>query len=395
MAFVPMPLDPVQASDQATGGLPVISVGPKKIGTDLYAWAMPERHLWVLPFAGSFPNGLNVYRSQDNGMTWFSIDGDNSPPNSGCSPFVLFDRLVIAANLDNTNPVKFVDFRFSNAGVGPNTFSAAYGTVGGPITGGSMQVLVLSTGDIVVVYDSAGSNVRWARFSGGVWTTINNLVVANSSFEGACVDASDKIHIIVQNITTSVWSYFRWVAGAITAGPIAFPGAADFLAAGNLTVIGTDLYIAVWGHGANPTERPGVLIGSPAASFVSLTLEEADTDPTDASQFCWVWEDGAKPNLIWMDGNGSPPGSSMFKSVRTAGVWSAKAEIFNATTGKPYTPLFNSESPALKFLNATPDGYIVEMNVQCNGTVGLKYFEFFLFTPPVATAATAWKSYIS
>lgn len=399
MSYTPMPVDPVQMI-QFSG--PTRFTGPTKVGSDLYCWGWPHNptstyNFQRYPYPPSGGRGINIYKSTNNGMTWFGMDQTHAE-NDDDNPCVLSDRLVVVRKCIH-GPVSFKDYRLSNASSEQDTYGTAYGTAGGPTETTpnnlyAVQAVRLSNGDTILVYGrtSTGNKIYWARFSGGTWSSVDNAIstATNNTIADITMD-SDIIHILTYDfVSGTTASYYRWTAGSLSS-PITVTPFTSISGLQNLCVCNGDLFIADGGIDGSGNVQEVVHIGSPASSFTSFTDENAGPSigASVTSDYPFIYPDGTDLVMISLGSDKDVFRSDdfLYKNVRSAGTWGTWQAIYDLMTDYPYTskPYPGFFDLDWYFPSGTADGgIIVQIGVPNIG--GIHYTHFYLFTAGGAPA---------
>lgn len=156
--------------------------GPFAFNNTFYTWGQATHGLGT-------PFPLVVWFSTDQGRTWASVNstftgfGAAWPDPSGSR--------IVFAYAPATGTASLVDFSLLT-----NTFGTPYG---GPLTGITLpyQLRLLSTGDLVGLFNDGSNNIVWSKFHAGTWSAgvqVNNSA-ANFAGESCVLDPYDNLAV--------------------------------------------------------------------------------------------------------------------------------------------------------------------------------------------------------
>lgn len=164
---------------------------------------------------------LAVFRSADNGATWFEQNAVSAPVARTAASLnsfaVAIDQargFIHVAYQDVPAPGHLFYARFNmntntwGAGVDSGVVSSAIGN----------RMTLRSNGDVVLFGAPAGGNIRYSVISGGVWGAFTALVASTAADVYACAtDAADKSYIAYRRSATTSSFVTLTVGGVVSA----------------------------------------------------------------------------------------------------------------------------------------------------------------------------------
>lgn len=367
-----------------------------RFGGSLYVAAMTNKNTVSSQLA------ISVWKTTDNGNSWSRLDITHEPssngtstwlqgiasyyPGSGATLYIVF-LLTTKVGGTYTTEIRLVNFT-----MGPDTFGSV--VTGGPnVTGATTvestitnaQIVLLSTGAIVVVYNVLGSfaashTISLSEYASGTWQYVNTTIAGTSTIlEAIQVDSSDRAHIFWSDLTGLGFQYRQWSAPTLSSVQTPISG----LFAENC---GLPVYLAssdtiavpvAWIPASNYVAT--VVYGTPS-STPTFTQSTAYTAPTGLIRFVFLCTDPTQSlQFLFWQVHTSIDTVLYSKSTDGGLTWSAPSVFF---AGNPPATLLshaNAAAPltgiSAQYVSPSVFDVLTGADVQTTACiVGLGYF---------------------